>query len=50
VLSLRHLPELDALFNTENAAVLDNATPVVLPYINDAPIKLGAAILSSENY
>jgi hypothetical protein len=50
ILTLKHLPELAPLFNTVNEDVFDNATAVVLPYINDAPIRLGAAILSSENY
>jgi len=38
------------LFNTVNEDVFDNATAVVLPKIIVAPIKFGAAILSSENY
>ena len=50
VFNLKHLFELAALFITNSVEVFANDTPVVLPYISDAPIRLGAAILSSENY
>jgi hypothetical protein len=48
VLTFKHLPLFAELFSTAVAAVVARLTPVVLPFIVVAPIKFGAAILSSE--
>jgi hypothetical protein len=48
VFIFKHFPELAGLFTTVVTLVVVKFAPVVLPLIVVAPIKFGAAMLSSE--